>query len=281
MQRRPRLGELGSVADQYMPDKSKSIERLKRQIAAVAPLRQQYGDWDVHTKWCRDTEVVIERVFGSSGRHLKDFDNVNYSPMVITSYTTEADYRKRYQSGLNEASVVLESFINEIEEFWDEESPVPTPLASLDVIQNVCLRFHLVVRELWSRREGRPTLEVEDEYDVQDLLRAILSLQFDDIRPEEWTPSYAGGASRVDFLLKAEQIVVEVKKTRRGLDARRVGEELIIDIERYRVHPDCRTLMCFVYDPDGRISNPRGIENDLNGERDGLVVRVVIAPRGT
>ena len=28
---------------------------------------------------------------------------------------------------------------------------------------------------------------------------------FDDIRPEEYTPSYAGGSSRIDFLLKDEK----------------------------------------------------------------------------
>jgi hypothetical protein len=26
--------------------------------------------------------------------------------------------------------------------------------------------------------------------------------RFDDIRPEEYTPSYAGGSSRIDFLLE-------------------------------------------------------------------------------
>ena len=40
-------------------------------------------------------------------------------------------------------------------------------------------------------------------------------LYFDDIRAEEWTPSYAGKCARVDFLLKNEKIVIEVKKTRK------------------------------------------------------------------
>jgi len=36
--------------------------------------------------------------------------------------------------------------------------------------------------------------------------------------------------------------------------------ELIIDIAKYRKHPDCKMLYCFVYDPDGNIRNPKGIE---------------------
>jgi DNA-binding sugar fermentation-stimulating protein len=59
---------------------------------------------------------------------------------------------------------------------------------------------------------NRNTIEIEDEYDVQDLFHALLKLYFDDIRPEEYTPSYGGSASRVDFLLKDEQIIIEIKK---------------------------------------------------------------------
>jgi hypothetical protein len=111
------------------------------------------------------------------------------------------------------------------------------------------------------------------------LFHALLCLFFDDIRPEEWTPSYAGKCARVDFLLKQEETIIEIKKTRKGLGAKELGEQLIIDIQRYQSHPSCKMLVCFIYDPEGRISNPRGIENDLNRD-DGLKVRVCITPKG-
>lgn len=124
------------------------------------------------------------------------------------------------------------------------------------------------------------TIEVEDEYDVQDLMHALLMLDFEDIRVEEWTPSYAGGSVRMDFLLKREQIVIEIKKTRKGLAAREIGEQLIIDIEKYKEHPDCKTLVCFVYDPEGRIANPRGVETDLEACNKDITLRVLIRPTG-
>lgn len=139
-------------------------------------------------------------------------------------------------------------------------------------------RFHLVAKQLRARREDRPTLDVTDEYDVQDLFHALLRIPFEDVRPEEWTPSYAGGASRMDFLLPEIEAVVEIKKSRQGLNAKELGEQLIIDIAKYKRHPNCRTLFCFVYDPDGRIANPRGIESDLNANQDDMTVRVLIAP---
>jgi hypothetical protein len=106
-----------------------------------------------------------------------------------------------------------------------------------------------------------------------------LKIHFDDIRAEEWTPSYAGGASRMDFLLKNEKVVIECKKTRNGLDARKLGDELTIDIARYQAHPNCLLLICFVYDPDGRIQNPVGIENDLARESDEFAVKVIVSPK--
>lgn len=148
----------------------------------------------------------------------------------------------------------------------------------VEALYRIGARFHLVAKQLRVRRQGRPTLDVDDEYDVQYLFHALLRIPFDDVRPEEWTPSYAGGASRVDFLLPEIEAVVEIKKSRPGLSAREIGEQLIVDIAKYRKHPTCRTLFCFVYDPDGRIANPRGIENDLNATQDELTVRVLIAP---
>ncbi len=84
----------------------------------------------------------------------------------------------------------------------------------------------------------------------------------------------------MDFLLKLEQIVIAGKKSRSGLEARELEEQLIVDIQRYSQHPDCRTLVCFVYDPEGRIASPRSVESNLSGERDGITVRVIIAPKG-
>jgi len=131
-------------------------------------------------------------------------------------------------------------------------------------ITKICKSFHQIARQLQNRHNNRETLRIEDEYDTQDLFHALLKFFFSDIRREEWTPSYAGSSARADFLIKDEKIVIEIKKTRTGLKDKEVGEQLIIDIAKYKTHPDCKILVCFVYDPEGRIGNPNGIERDLN-----------------
>ena len=177
----------------------------------------------------------------------------------------------------------LEGVVEQVQ-FMDEPAGLakdPRPTEESDAMRKLdrLLRFDRFVRALRNRHDNRDPFTISDEFDVQDLVRALLSLDFDDVRPEEWTPSYAGGASRVDFLLKGEKIVLEVKMTRAGLTDRQLGDELMIDIGRYRSHPDCKVLVCFIYDPDHLLRNPVGLAKDLEALGTDLQVRVLVTPR--
>ncbi len=88
-----------------------------------------------------------------------------------------------------------------------------------------------------------------------------------DIRPEEYTPSYAGSSTRMDFLLPDHNLVLEVKRVRDKHHGRKIGDELIIDIEHYRRHEKCQTLWCVIYDPQHLLANPAGLTTDLEGLR--------------
>ena len=144
-----------------------------------------------------------------------------------------------------------------------------------------CRRFPLFVSQLQGRQRGRSSFPVGDEYDVQDLLHAILKLHFDDVRPEEWTPSYAGSSSRTDFFLPHERTIIEAKMTRSGLAQKEVTNQLIIDVARYAKMPQVDHLVCLVYDPERRCTNPSALEDDLGQGHGRLRVSVVVCPRGT
>lgn len=152
-----------------------------------------------------------------------------------------------------------------------------TPLQKIIVL---CRRFPLFVERLQSRQRERLPFEVNDEYDVQDLLHAILKLHFDDVRPEEHTPSFAGNSSRVDFYLPAERILVEAKMTRNGLGQKEVTDQLINDVARYSKFDGIDTLICLVFDPDRRCKNPDSVENDVQGTGSRLTVRAIVCPKG-
>jgi hypothetical protein len=144
-------------------------------------------------------------------------------------------------------------------------------------VVDLCRRFLEVADQLAKRHDKRETLVVDDEYDVQDLMHALLWIDFQDVRSEEYTPSYAGSSSRIDFILKREQLALEIKFAHKSKTAKAIGDELLIDIGRYKEHRDVKVLICFIHDPERRIQNSRGLEGDLTGPHDHLQVIVVVA----
>jgi hypothetical protein len=158
-------------------------------------------------------------------------------------------------------------------------SPVFPTGDSMTALRKVCTRFHLVARQLRLRRDYRPTLEVEDEYDVQDLLYALLRLEFDEVGTEDWSPPYEEGATRTSYLLHKDRIVIVAKKTKTGVTAKELPEQVKVDSSHYSGRADCRTLVCFIYDPEGRIGSPRGLESDLTMVGDTFTLEVIIAPK--
>jgi len=157
---------------------------------------------------------------------------------------------------------------------------LPKPETVDEVIDTVVRGLRRAMHPLTHRRKGSQALSFGNEYDVQDLLHALLRPWVSDIRPEEFTPSYAGSSTRMDFLLPAHGLVIETKIIRDRAHAKRVGDELIVDIEHYRRHSRCQKLWCVIYDPDHLITNAEGMKSDLQGSRpaeDGSVdVKVLI-----
>jgi len=173
-------------------------------------------------------------------------------------------------------NVVERTIQASIEETWKAPRNMQAATA---LVRAICERFTIAANALAERHDNRATVSMMDEYDVQDLLGALLKVHFTDVRHEEWTPSYAGNASRMDFLLKPEQVVVEAKMTRKGLGQKELVTQLAEDILRYQSHQDCKTLMCFVYDPAGKCSNPTALENDLTKNHGSLKVIVMVQPK--
>lgn len=132
------------------------------------------------------------------------------------------------------------------------EMPSINKIDDIDnIIEQICINFHRCVKSLLNRYSNRETIYINDEYDVQDLFQGILRLFVNDVRPEDFVPSYAGGNSRTDFYLPQYETCIETKMIRNGLDDKKVGEELSIDITRYG--DKCKKIICFIYDKDNKL----------------------------
>ncbi|MGV8075323.1 MAG: hypothetical protein AB2L11_12295 [Syntrophobacteraceae bacterium] len=262
--------------------KKEAISRLHRQISEIRKVKGTAPFGATFCKWERDTQVVLSNIYKEDKRTILNFNELLGQLKHRIDTIPISMHENEYVKTLEKAESLLESCVQEVDEYWPNDDPLTkeTTSSAYQAVERICSKFHFVAKQLRDRHKNRDTLKVTDEYDVQDLIHGLLRVFFDDIRREEWTPSYAGKSSRIDFILKEHGIVIETKMAREGLGAKEIGTQLIDDIHRYKSHPDSKMLVCFVYDPEGRISNPTGIENDLNCIEDGMIVKVLILPRG-
>lgn len=257
--------------------KAAVLAALRTQVARIDEMgvRESAPGMPVFTRWKRDTLVVLEHSFGALATQTDEFRHHKfYSPYNSARFYSESFAR---------AQQFLESLVDEVEAYGEDpalEAEARAEQDAVDTVVGICRRFHRVAKQLRKRHDGRPTLDVADEYDVQDLLHGLLLVEFDDVRREDPGPKIAGQGTRIDFVIRPEQVGIEVKKTRASLSEAALGSEIAADILRYREHPSCSRLVFFVYDPEGRVSNPDGFEADITREHGGLDVRVVVCPKG-
>lgn len=253
-------------------NKEKAIEALNELLNEIKNELKEYVYADSEFERYMVNEKVYEafrlKVRTLLQLILKDKDDENIKKVSVLTFNDVENLD------------IIEKIIQNIKEYIEKDYIVLEEESIINIENTFDLifgNFHKVVKSLRNRHDNRNTIDVADEYDVQDLLFAILQMFFKDIRKEEWTPSYAGNSSRVDFLLKEEKTVIEVKKTRSTMKDKDLGEQLIIDIAKYKSHPDCKNLICFLYDPEGRIVNPNGIIKDLEKNNESFV-KIYINP---
>jgi len=224
---------------------------------------------------CEDISTFIIITLIDSKTEFEDFSDVIES-MEVAQFSNESI--KKVKAAFQKHEKAYSQIIKDSKIDITKEQKILSS-DSDQSLKSIIDKFHIFVLELKKRYNNRQGFKVQDEYDVQDLLRALLRIHFDDVREEEYTPSYAGGSKRMDFLLNKEEIVIEAKMTRKNLTDVKVGEQLTIDITYYKKHPRCKKLICFVYDPENKISNPIGLKDDLEEQSTKeMAVEVYIKP---
>ena len=127
------------------PTKAKAIERLKKVLDEIPKLKELPPHSTKFKKWHRDTKTVIGNTFASETKHLQDFEKIHYSPLVMYAGPDDPEYQQDYYEGLESAGAILESMIDEIKEFWQEDSQssaISTPQVNTQEISNKIFIIH-------------------------------------------------------------------------------------------------------------------------------------------
>jgi hypothetical protein len=144
------------------------------------------------------------------------------------------------------------------------------------VLEDFCRKLPRVVRELRFRHGQRPAFEVDEVRDLEDLVRSLLPLYFEDVRLESRLPRYAI-APRTDFRIGTSDIVLTVKMVAPEVREPELGRQFREDIAHYEGRDDCRQLIALVYDPEQLLVEPGALETQWAALAEALPVRVVIA----
>jgi hypothetical protein len=134
-------------------------------------------------------------------------------------------------------------------------------------LMQVINNFPMAARIVEDRSHQRPPYLIANEYDVQDLLFAIIRSVFEDAKREEWTPQMAGSSKRIDIVIGSIQTVVKVKFVRDRAHSRSVADELRIDFECYHERVECEQFVALVFDPEHHVMDPDQFSKDLSGLR--------------
>lgn len=148
-----------------------------------------------------------------------------------------------------------------------EELPEIALRDNLGLVMRILNNFSVAARLLAARQRSRPPFIIVNEYDLQDLLFALLRSVFDDARREEWTPQRAGSAKRIDLVPRKIGVVLETKYVRDQRHARQVADDLRIDFECYHAHQHCKHLIALVWDPNRHIADASQFSTDRSGFR--------------
>ena len=137
-----------------------------------------------------------------------------------------------------------------------------------ETVRHVLNNFSNAIQKIINgRRLNHPDFNIEDEYDVQDILYVILKSIFPKIRDEDPIPKVGGKSTKIDLILREEKILIEVKMIKvKDSNETHFIEQLKIDFESYHQCKWMKKLFCFVYDPYKKTRDISNF-NDLNGER--------------
>jgi hypothetical protein len=245
----------GALYEQWILDEADGgpgLFRVRLQPAEIYGFVSAVVGWDQYLAGgfdcVADRDLAASAAAAAEARHTYDQSAVGTCPAdfmgeqleaLSCGWKPERAERLHPQISPDDASVMLHEIA----------SGLPTAIKSL------------------TERGSRAAFPVDDERDLQDIVFLILRSLFPDTRREEWAPSHAGSSKRMDLVIPAGSVVIEIKLVRDRGHGRRVADELKIDIESYHGHPACTNLFVLVWDPQRHLADPQQLERDLTGAR--------------
>lgn len=140
------------------------------------------------------------------------------------------------------------------------------PEPEIGLIVRLCERLPAAARILSKRRKGKRAYEVKDEYDVHDLLHALIRGYLKYSVQEEPLGKIAGAVSgRADIAIEELGAIIEVKFARGPQDQQKLIDEFSNDLLLYTKWVHLGHFIYLVYNSQD-LRDPEAMEK-LSGEQ--------------
>jgi len=244
--------------------KEQKINKLSELITSGEELKNGSYDNSELEGWKERVRLALSKLFPFDANHTKKFDKYFMKvclPGVVGENITLL-HEKQFKKNLGNAVAFLKVRLEEVIEYGEQFETTNF----LKKVLDICDRFPDSLRTFKKRRRNKESYEIKDEYDIQDIFEAYLSLFFDDIKTEDPMPRVGDSSSTIDFLLADCGIGIELKTTIAGKEKKHLKEDLIKDMTDYRAHPGIKQLVFFIYDPDKKVDRSSFFGRELEKE---------------
>ncbi len=234
---------------------------------------------DVVEHWQQGHQFIVGGVIVKSRDHLDEIHIVQ-TPNPLQYYIEQ----NKGRNVLNQREIPFWTGIgidHTSELLGDESAAAVAPEADVGLVLRVCERLPRAASILTNRsRKEKQPYTIEDEYDVQDLLHAVIrayvkySVQEDPIGKVA-----AARSSRADISIEDLGVLVEVKYVRGPEDQKRIVNEHSQDLVLYAKWVPLRRLILLVYN-SGVLRDREALEQLAGGHKVGgrtFKVDVVLA----
>lgn len=177
---------------------------------------------------------------------------------------TKTNYKHEIEKAVSTLKIIIETL---------ERNPQrKNNTSNQEIIETILNKFHRFVVEL-----KELNIEIQTEEDVKKLLKALLSIYYENIKPEEYVESYAGIASRIDIYIKDINQGIEIKLAKNSIQQKQIVEQINDDIQKYQKIPNCEKIYFFIYNPEFLIKHA-SLE-DLPSKAGNIEITTIVNPK--
>src|SRR5271157_1236432 len=213
--------------------------------------------------WHRDVPFPVSGVIVSSRNQVEQI-KITHTDKPLDSFITEKKARDRATGvcdlATNRRMLPIWDGADHTHELLFATLEVCAPEPEVALILQLCKRLPCSARILGIRRKGKASFEVNDEYDAQDLLHAVLRAYMKYTVHEEPLGKVGGGHSgRADVAVEELGTVVELKFVHGPDDQRRIVDEYSNDLLLYTKWPGLKHFIYLVYNSQD-LRDPEALE---------------------